>query len=506
MKNRSKRLLGGAITSVICAGALATALPANGAVRNLFIAATDGFHYVPTHIGGPPDVTGDGSTPGVPAFIDTASYRKVYMRGFCDDTPAQTATPGCANMPAPIIDVNKGDDVFIVLRNIDNANPVSPKDPHTIHLHGQQVTTQNDGFNETSFEVPEASACLDDTGASIPGCSNTAIYYWYADKAGTFMWHCHVEASEHISMGMYGALIVRPTNRDGNASTDTVYSTRGSFSDRFDKEYVWMLSDVDSVSRDAIQSDFNPAALAGTPADPATTGENPQDIIDYNFADYQADYWLINGRAFPDTILGTYDPAACNSDPARTVDMAIDFVGCNPPASGPPTGFLTGSNNLATYAPLVAGQWGDKVLVRTINMGYQDQSFHFHGWHFKTVGKDANPIPVDQQREQYTLQIGSGEAHDVIINMSKLDNHANNGFGPNFVGFSFITGQGGSLNEFACIWGVYSDASGDCNSPLGTGNFNVDVQWYPAHSHYDYQVTNNGGYPGGMAGLMLVTP
>jgi manganese oxidase len=475
-----------AIASVVCAGALATALPASAAVRNLYIAATDGFHHVPNHIGGPPDVTGDGSTPGVPAFIDPASYRKVYMRGFCDDTPAQTATPGCANMPAPIIDVNLGDDVFITLRNIDNADDVSPKDPHTIHLHGQQVTTQNDGFNETSFEVPET-----------PG-ANQAVYYWYADKPGTFMWHCHVEASEHISMGMYGALIVRPKK------AGTVYG--GAYNDAYDREYVWMLSDVDSVSRDAIQSDFNPAALAGTPADPATTGENPADIINYNFADYQADYWLINGRAFPDTILGTYDPAACNSDPARTVDMGIDFDGCNPPASGPPSGFLTGANNLASYAPLIAGNQDDRVLVRMINMGYQDQSFHFHGWHFNVVGKDANPVPRTSQAEQYTLQIGSGEAHDVIINMVETANHQNGGSGPNGAGNSLITGQGGGLNEFACIWGVYADASGACNSPLGSGDNNVAVQWYPAHSHYDYQVTNNGGYPGGMAGLMLMAP
>ena len=503
MKTKKQtRLLQHAIAGVVCSAALATALPANAVVRNLYIAATDGFHYVPTHIGSPPEVTGDGSTPGNPSFIDTTAYRKVYMRGFCDDTPGQTATPGCANMPAPIIDVNLGDDVFITLRNIDNANPVSPKDPHTIHLHGQQVTTQNDGFNETSFEVPET-----------PG-ENQAVYYWYADKAGSFMWHCHVEASEHITMGMYGALVVRPfeLEDDGESGKDmmkmrcasSVYG--GEFNDEFDKEYIWMLSDVDSPGRDAIQSDFNPAALAGTPADPALTGEDPNDIIDYNFADYQADYWLVNGRAFPDTILGTYDPAACNSDPTRTVDQAIDFVGCNPPASGPPSGFLTGSNNIATYAPLVAGNWGDRVLVRVINMGYQDQSFHFHGWHFNVVGKDANPIPVRSQREQYTLQIGSGETHDVIVNMIQLANHKKNGSGPPGRGFSVITGQGGGLNEFACIWGVYGDESGHCNSPIGSGDNNVDVQWYPAHSHYDYQVTNNGGYPGGMAAIMLATP
>jgi FtsP/CotA-like multicopper oxidase with cupredoxin domain len=307
-------------------------------------------------------------------------------------------------------------------------------------------------------------------------------------------------------MGMYGALIVRPDG-PGMASQSTVYG--GQFNDGFDKEYVWLLSDVDSPGRDAIQSDFTPAALAGTGADPALTGEDPADIVGYNFADYQPDYWMINGRAFPDTILSTSTPAddaACNSDPARTVDLAIDFEGCNHAASGPPSGFLTGSNNLTSYAPLVAGNWGDRVLVRMINMGYSDQSFHFHGWHFRYVGKDANPLKTRLQNEQYTLQIGSGETYDVIVNMVQTANHMNNGAGPNGVGHSTITGQGGGLNEFACVWGIYSDTSGNCNSPIGSGDNNVAVQWYPAHSHYDYQVTNNGGYPGGMAGVILATP
>jgi FtsP/CotA-like multicopper oxidase with cupredoxin domain len=320
-----------------------------------------------------------------------------------------------------------------------------------------------------------------------------AVYYWYADKPGTFSWNCHVEASEHVTMGMYGALIVRPKK------PNTVYG--GNLNDQYDKEYVWLLSDVDSLGRDAIQTDFNPALLGIDPS-----SRRGQAIENYNFARFDADYWLINGRAFPDTIFGTSTPAddaACAADPARHADLALDFEGCNHRASGPPSGFLTGANNIASYAPLVAGNWDDRVLLRLINMGYQDQSLHFHGWHVTEVGKDANPIPNLAQRQQYTLQIGAGESHDVIIDMVKTANHENNGAGPNGVGGSLITGQGGGLNEFACVWGIYS-APEDCSGALGDNN--TDVQWYPAHSSYLYQVTNNGLYPGGMMGILLAVP
>ena len=45
------------------------------------------------------------------------------------------------------------------------------------------------------------------------------------------------------------------------------------------------------------------------------------------------------------------------------------------------------------------------------------------------------------------------------------------------------TELGPRVNEFAELWGVFNGGPGD----------NVlSEQWYPAHSHHDYTVTNNG--------------
>lgn len=76
-------------------------------------------------------------------------------------------------------------------------------DFHTVHLHGAHVATQLDGFPETSFGVP--MWMNPEEGPPV------ATYFFQPEHPGTYMYHCHVEASEHVQMGMYGALIVYPS-------------------------------------------------------------------------------------------------------------------------------------------------------------------------------------------------------------------------------------------------------------------------------------------------------
>jgi len=478
---------------------LAVAMPlfssqASAAVRHLHLAATDGMMYLPNHNGYAPNTPATGGV-----YQAAGDYRKVYIRGFCDDVDGTAAQPGCANMPAPIIDVNQGDDVFVHLRNIGNANPLAPVDPHTIHLHGLHVSTQNDGFNETSWEVPTCNdpvlnadpvaqqACLD-------AGNDVGTYYFKAQKPGTYMWHCHVEASEHITMGMYGAMVIRPRGKKNQGKR--VY---GFDKDRYDREFIVLLSDIDTAGHDAIQTDFDGAAFAGLPYGPKTPAEIAE-VESYNFADHQADWWMVNGRAFPDVLLPLKDMAACNAA-SRTADPATgDFEGCNGRAEGPPTGMLTGSNNdpaipfrgkRSNYAATIEANWNERVLMRIINMGYQEVPWHIHGAHFSIVGKDANPFNSDdQKREMYTVHVGSGETYDVILPTSSLARVGMNATQ------SFTNGQGGGANEFGFDWGAIDPNNVDQN---------LLDQWYPAHSHNDYTVTNNGLYPGGQAQLIHIS-
>ena len=90
-------------------------------------------------------------------------------------------------MPAPKLVVQTGDTVDVVMFNVSNES-------HTIHLHGLDVDQVNDGVPQTSFYV-------------ITG--DSATYSFVAKYPGTYLYHCHVTTTQHLTMGMYGMLVVK---------------------------------------------------------------------------------------------------------------------------------------------------------------------------------------------------------------------------------------------------------------------------------------------------------
>lgn len=93
---------------------------------------------------------------------------------------------GYITLPGPLLSYEQGDDVQL---NFTNPSPES----HTIHLHGLDVDQANDGVPTTSFFVA--------TGEET-------TYEFTADNPGTFLYHCHVTTTLHLTMGMYGMILV----------------------------------------------------------------------------------------------------------------------------------------------------------------------------------------------------------------------------------------------------------------------------------------------------------
>lgn len=107
-----------------------------------------------------------------------------------DQAPGQNVSVWTYNgtMPGPTIRVDENDSVTI--RFVNNGTF-----PHTIHFHGDHADV-NDGV----------------TPWILPG--ETYYYNFTAEPSGLLMYHCHMTpTSQHIRMGMYGAIIVNPIEK-----------------------------------------------------------------------------------------------------------------------------------------------------------------------------------------------------------------------------------------------------------------------------------------------------
>jgi FtsP/CotA-like multicopper oxidase with cupredoxin domain len=150
-----------------------------------------------------------GRNVGTHTFHDGEQTR---IMGFTSSLSADTKIPG------PTLIMNSGDSVEIDFWNMSQGAP------HTIHLHGLDVDQQNDGVPMLSFEVDH---------------QEHGYYYFKAPHPGTYLYHCHVGSAIHLQAGMYGLLIVRPT--DGNS----LLNWDGGES--YDREFSLLASEIDTV-------------------------------------------------------------------------------------------------------------------------------------------------------------------------------------------------------------------------------------------------------------------
>ena len=322
-------------------------------VKRVHLVGTDGWVAMPEDA--PPD------PPFFPDALAPAGFN-TYVFGFRNVTGMTSAgvaaQRGKAQISAPMMSFDEEDDVYITLTNLGLQQRPDLFDGHTLHWHGfVNAIPLFDGVPELSLAVP--------VGRDL-------TYFYRPHDAGTYMYHCHFEDVEHVQMGMTGMVFVRPKQNRiaiaGNPIGTKYAYNDGDGSTRYDREFAYMITELWSAAhyRDA-------------------------HIQVNDWTDFDPSFWLLNGRAYPDTL-------APNGDPTSTAAGRLQYQ---------------------PISSLVTCNTKEKVLLRLSNLGYQNHALTVDNIDLQIVAKDASLLKGRDGITNYittnTVDIGPGESRDVIF-------------------------------------------------------------------------------------------
>ena len=341
--------------------------------RDYALAATDGWAYLPATS---PQVPPLPALPYWPDDLAPAPFN-VYTFGFRDVTTLhQTnqmdlifAQKEKAQITAPLLVMDEQQETFLTLYNLGLALRPDLIDAHTVHFHGfKNAIPMYDGEPASSVAVP---------------IGRNLSYVYRPRDPGMYMYHCHFEDTEHVHMGMTGPVFIRPIQNQG---TDFVPAGKYAYNDgdgstAYDREFVVMLTEVWAFSHWCDSHIQLP-----------------------EWTDYKPDFLLVNGRSYPDTLVGS----------GGGMDATGDLI--------PPTGHAE-----LQYQPVSSVfmcEPGEKVLLRFANLGYTFQSMTVSGLRFRVIAKDATILRgltvagrtgADLSFETNTISIGPGESVEAIF-------------------------------------------------------------------------------------------
>jgi len=400
----NKKLFKKALPNAVALALLSGAAGVNATVYVQCPGDTDGDAIIDTPDPDHPNAVCMHLTAG-DSFVKMSDGNPLYTFGFGNRTgtaPGDVIGDGilASEWPGPTIVLDEGDEFYLSLTNVGTVVRPDLFDPHTVHFHGfPNAATVFDGVPEVSISINMGS---------------TLTYYYNIVEPGTYIYHCHVEASEHMEMGMLANLWVHP-KQDETGCTGPVAcpaATRKGGTDPA-APYGYTYNDNDGTTaydvEEAIQvssfdANFHDASLFVQPLP---------------FALLEANYPMINGRGYPDTVKP-------GNLPAPTDNTA--------PVAGHPVGKVTGTGGdilnaqfdrplgaeTQTMDTVISVSQGEKLLLRLSNVSI-DRFFTLtaQGLPMKIVGTGARQMRgldgKNLYRDVASVNFGGGETHDVII-------------------------------------------------------------------------------------------
>jgi FtsP/CotA-like multicopper oxidase with cupredoxin domain len=392
-------------------------------------------------------------------YISVADGGSVYSWGYAEGA---RDGGGTMQLPGPTLIVQQGARVNVRLYNdlptaAGNVSIVFPGHVAKPCRRGQVDTVSG-----------ECTAVSGVTGGLVQEAQPGAFvdYTFVAGEPGTYQYHSGTQPDLQVEMGLYGALIVRPATVPAGCGA-AAYSHPGAC---YDREYLYLLSEIDMDIHQA--------------AELQRSGPGP---IVLPSGAYHSEYWLMNGRAGPDT-------------------MAGDNLGTMPHQP---------------YGSLTRMHPGERLLIRLVGAGREQHPFHTHGNHSRLLARDGRMLLNDVGNLAgpllFTIPSVPGGTADAIFEWTGKDlgwdmyGHAPsdplepNEWAPDHGKEIPVTLP--SLSSMA-FGGFYSGSpylGGMGSLPPGEGGLNPNAGFaYMWHSHTERELVNNDVFPGGMMTMLIV--
>ncbi len=404
-------------------------------------------------------ITGPGFSLNASAgYISVADGGSIYSWGYSAGATMQ--------LPGPTLIVTEGQTVTVTLTNslpgaAGNTSIVFP---------GHQVTSTGGVAGPLTQEA-------------TPGGSVT--YTFTAGEPGTYQYHSGTQPDLQVEMGLYGALIVYPASPAAGC-TASAYNHPETC---YDREYLFLLSEID----------IDVHWMAELQA----AGPGP---IDIGTGSFGSEYWLLNGRAGPDTMAG-----------AGTAVLPTQPY-----------------NSLPRMHP------GERLLMRVVGAGREMHPFHHHGNHARVIARDGRLLVSATNPAElagpllFTIPSLPGGTVDSVFQWTGKDlgwdiygHAAGDGIACVDTDSDGYDDEDGSDNDWEwcadherpipvelpnpnslAFGGFYSGSPflGALGTlPPGEGGLNPNAGYtYMWHSHNERELVNNDVFPGGMMTMLII--
>ncbi|MEZ0448690.1 multicopper oxidase domain-containing protein [Cellulomonas sp. ICMP 17802] len=270
-------------------------------------------------------------------YIDTPDGNSVFMWSYAN---ADAPDNGAFQSPGPVLCATQGQTVVV---NLTNTLP----EASGLVFPGQDGAVTATGGTPGLLTTEAAPT------------SGTVSYSFVAGSPGTYLYESGSDVAKQVEMGLFGALIVRPSLGAGFA-----YGASTAFDPG--REYLLLLNEIDPDLHHAVET-------AGT----------------YDLNAQRDRYFAINGREFPDTVQDNGTALL----PRQPYGSLVRIRPNTSPSTLP-------------------------ALVRMINVGLLNHPFHPHGNHTTQIAQDGRPVVAT---EHFGETIGSGQTEDFLLRWDDAD-------------------------------------------------------------------------------------